>query len=230
MKLFFLIVLCMAFAMPALSHGGDCDDVFNAAGDVDIQDIHGSPGQTVQVVVTTTKTGIAGADLTLNFDPSVFAFTGTNDNILAGNVFNFPLIASNLNNASQGTLRIALVSAQNSQNSGVLVSFPLTISANHNTVNSAITLSAILNDVNSNIIAATVGNGVASVGECGRVSRQGDVNGDGKVDLTDVRAVVHGVLVGFLTGSPLSADMNSDGVVDITDIRKLLKLAMTGVG
>ena len=55
----------------------------------------------------------------------------------------------------------------------------------------------------------------------------GDVNGDGKVDLSDVKCVVNH-FVGIPNTSFLSvaADANGDGVVDIADAVAMLDIIM----
>lgn len=56
-------------------------------------------------------------------------------------------------------------------------------------------------------------------------SKPGDVNGDGKVDVNDMTALVQYLLTGDSTGINLdNADVNGDGKVDINDINSLYNL------
>jgi hypothetical protein len=206
---------------------GDFPPPANAAGDVDITDITGAPGQTVLVTVTTAKTGVAGADLTILFDPNLFQFTGTDADFKVGSIFSGALIAVQTTNKAIGRLRVAVVTPNPNIQAGTLVTFPLVISATAAAPNySSLNLDVTLNDVNSNILAATVGNAVVTIQQ-GAQATLGDANGDGRFDVSDIREAIR-LLFNAPTDptSRLKVDMNADGVVDLIDIRRLLKLLL----
>jgi hypothetical protein len=188
---------------------------------VDILDRTGIAGQTVTVTVVTTRTGIAGAGLVVRYDPRLFTYAG--GEVRAGSVFTEPILAVRSDTAL-GELRIAVVSSVNSSSAGPLVTLPLTIAANvEKEALTGLSLEAILNDANGNIIPATVGSGVYTLLPAPSVT-PGDANGDGVVNVADVREAIR-----FLLSPPPSSswkthvDMNRDGVVDLTDIRRLLQ-------
>ena len=59
-------------------------------------------------------------------------------------------------------------------------------------------------------------------------SKKGDVNGDGKVDLTDAQTVLRAALAitGLNENAQKCADANGDGKVDLTDAQLILKAAL----
>jgi hypothetical protein len=241
--------------------GGTCTPPTNAAGEIDITDVSGTAGQTVSVAITTTKTGIAGADLVIRFDPAVLTFAGARADFVTGNIFaSTPFIEVNTNNVATGEIRAAIVSTDNSTAAGTVVTFPLVIAANAGpNAFASVNLEATLNDANSDVVAATVGNGVVTIGTgCGETTGSttgtttgtttgsttgtttgsttggptpilGDVDGNGTINVTDVREAIR-VLFGLNTGTNarLAADWDSDGDVDLIDIRRLLQRVVTG--
>ena len=55
----------------------------------------------------------------------------------------------------------------------------------------------------------------------------GDVNGDGKINITDVTLLITSALNDDVTGSNLeTADMNGDGMINITDVTSVITVAM----
>ena len=56
---------------------------------------------------------------------------------------------------------------------------------------------------------------------------KGDINGNGKIDLTDVSNMVDSITDGSAVEAEIG-DLNNDGVVDLTDVSKLLDLITEG--
>ncbi len=61
---------------------------------------------------------------------------------------------------------------------------------------------------------------------------QGDINGDDKVDIADVNAVINAMLGKSLTPSPSPggegdpADVNGDGTVNIADVNAVINIML----
>ena len=55
----------------------------------------------------------------------------------------------------------------------------------------------------------------------------GDVNGDGKVNISDVTSIIHYLLAGCQTSFHIeNAEMNDDGIVNISDVTALINLLL----
>ena len=52
----------------------------------------------------------------------------------------------------------------------------------------------------------------------------GDINGDGKVDIADVNAIIN-MMLGKVEAVP-AADLNGDGNVDISDVNAIINLML----
>jgi hypothetical protein len=57
---------------------------------------------------------------------------------------------------------------------------------------------------------------------------RGDVNGDGKVNVTDVTTLVN-MILGVMPMNEARADMNSDGKVNVSDVTALINIIL-GIG
>ena len=57
---------------------------------------------------------------------------------------------------------------------------------------------------------------------------KGDINGNGKIDLTDVSNLINNITSGKETG-PEVGDLNKDGIVDLTDASQLLDMITEGI-
>ena len=55
-------------------------------------------------------------------------------------------------------------------------------------------------------------------------SQQGDVNGDGEINIADINAVIDMILAGI---APAEGDVNNDGEVNIADINSLIDIILT---
>ena len=82
-----------------------------------------------------------------------------------------------------------------------------------------------------NLYIYVPGNGIAAYTLTAGI--RGDVNGDGKVDIADVNAVINAMLgKGGLTPSPSPggegspADINGDGKVDIADVNAVINIML----
>ena len=49
----------------------------------------------------------------------------------------------------------------------------------------------------------------------------GDLNGDGRLSISDVTSLIGLILTGNVTGNPI-ADVNGDGIVNISDVTALI--------
>jgi hypothetical protein len=212
-----------------------CTDVANASGDIDVTDITGQAGQAVTVEITTTKTGVAGADLTLKFDPAVLQFTGVDADIKAGSAFTgSSFVAANTNNKATGEIHLAIVASAGTTAGGVLATIPLTIVANAATTKSSLNLDATLNNEASDVITATVGNGVLQVGDCaggttgtttGATTTGETTTGSTTTGATTTGATTTGeTTTGTTTGTTVPNDVNGDGKTDVNDVRQAIKV------
>ena len=52
----------------------------------------------------------------------------------------------------------------------------------------------------------------------------GDIDGDGKVDVSDVNAVINMILK--VTETDLAADLNGDNKVDVSDVNELINMIL----
>jgi hypothetical protein len=251
--------------------GGTCTPPTNASGDVDVTDVSGTAGQAVNVMVTTTKTGVAGVDLTVKFDPTLLTFTGTTADIKAGISANFTgsLVEANINDIANGNIKIAIVGSSGNTVAGDIIKVPFVIAANAGPdAFATVNLDATLNDVDSNLIAATVGNGIVTIGAgCGATTgsttgsttgattgettgsttgattggttsgttsgpgprAKGDVNGDGVVNVSDVREAIRVLFdLNLDPAAREAANIDNNGAIDLIDIRRLLQQVVAG--
>jgi len=56
-------------------------------------------------------------------------------------------------------------------------------------------------------------------------ARQGDVNGDGLVDVADVALLIN-VILGTRSGDGLATDVNGDSLVDVSDVAMLINIVL----
>ena len=59
--------------------------------------------------------------------------------------------------------------------------------------------------------------------------QRGDINGDGKVNITDVTALINFLLSGGVEPSNGVADVNADGTINISDVTALINHLLSGV-
>ena len=64
------------------------------------------------------------------------------------------------------------------------------------------------------------GNGMAAY-QLSKNVKFGDVNGDGKVDVSDVTALIN-MILGTTPADLEVADINADGILDVTDVTALI--------
>jgi predicted lipoprotein with Yx(FWY)xxD motif len=53
----------------------------------------------------------------------------------------------------------------------------------------------------------------------------GDVNGDGKVNVSDVTALIN-MILGIVSTDKSAADVNGDGVVNVSDVTALINIIL----
>jgi len=183
----------------------------------------------VTITVSNDLLNIAGAKLTVGYDPAVLSFTATDANaaVTVGDVIASPL--KSVNASTPGTVIIGLVSTTNSTKGGTIASFPLTVNAGIAPTRTSITLAAELNDSNANTVSGTVGNGVATIGNCaGGTTTAGTTTATTTTGTTTTGTTTATTTTGTTTatttagtttgGVANSGDTNGDGKVDVDDV------------
>jgi hypothetical protein len=238
----------------ATTGGTACPDVKDVTGQISIGDITGNAGQTITIPINVDPSlvGFASSQFVINYDPKVFTFKSSDPMDDSADFKQGPAVAGMAGflavngHATPGQINVALANTKNSTAGGLYLSFPLTILANApSPTKSEITLTGVtVVDKNSANVAATVGNGVVTVGSCAAATatttttttttgttglgvNSGDVNGSGKVDIDDVKAAIN-ILFGIDTNATDigAADIDKSGTVDLIDIREILQLAV----
>ena len=194
---------------------------------VTVSSVQGYDGQTLPVEITTSPEliGYSGVKLTVAF-PSQVALVMLSrrddppeidqpDALLYQ-----PLVAAV---SSPGEVVIGLVSTRSAQTSGRLARFPLTIRPDALAGIFPLHLSADLEDNFGSLNVQTIDGQLNVLG-----LRPGDLDGDGQVDLGDVRIALRSLLGGpaLTPNQSTAADRNGDGKVDLADIRLLLREAL----
>jgi hypothetical protein len=179
----------------------------------------GTPGQTVQVPINLTATGTAAAatfQMDLSFDQTKLTFTAAS----AG----AQMIAANKNISStllaNGNVRLVATGINQTAIANGLAAYA-TFTLNAQFLLGSTTVTPLnctsASGLGSALSTACTGATVTAF-TC-------DINGDGKVDVTDVQLLVNEVL----GVTPPVNDLNHDGVVNVLDLQKLL-MAVQGQG
>lgn len=172
--------------------------------------------ETIKINITALNvTDLANFDITIEYDPSVVIVTNVENNPVFGESIN------NLNYASEGWVRIASFNLGKGKSGNVLIS-TLTLKAlgeKGEISHLNLTVHTFVNSAEEDI-PVTVQNGTFTIG----LSRNGDINGDDKLDLKDAIYLAKHV-VGLPGYSKLYADgdINNDGKTDLKDAIYLAK-------
>jgi hypothetical protein len=177
-------------------------------------------GETVVVPINVKDAlGLAGGQFTLTFDPKVALPTKVELGALLAAGFN---LQANLNNAEEGSVRIAFAGSNGVNGEGVLlnVTFQAVGAAGSSTQVNITDLK--LNDEESADLTATA--------EAGQIDVEssviyGDASGDGEVTAGDATQVLKHV-VGLTTlneNQKLAGDVNGDGKISAADATLILR-------
>jgi hypothetical protein len=170
-------------------------------------------------------TGVASWGLTFTLPAG---FTVAND----GKFTNGPLTANQLtvpNATVPGQYKVGVIGTADANGPGQIGCFDIVAGTGAQTGAIGITVEAS----NANGDAVTVAGTGATVTVNGGTTppppTKGDVDGNGKVDVTDVHAAIS-VLFGVDTDAAhkTAADFNGDGTVDLRDVRLLLQAVVAG--
>ena len=184
---------------------------------ISVEDFEVESGGNVNVAIKIENgVNVGSLDLTLFFDPSVVRVS----NISGGD---FDFISSNLENTTAGSIRIAAFQGPSAGlNDNVVVA-----NVTFMVVGSVGSSTPLTLDVTTLKDASPACNPIPYTIENGKftVFLNGDVNGDGVVDIADCMYLAKHILgvTGFEHIIEDAAEVNGDGVVDIADCMYLAK-------
>lgn len=175
------------------------------------------PGRTVNLLVNINDKvqNVASAQVTVNFDTlgTVDASKVTYGVLPSGSVLTV--------NTAPGEVSVGVAATTGANGPGTLFTIPLTIGSGVQPGTYPVTITAAtLTDDKGQAIPAVVTSGSVTVVAAPLL---GDVNGDGKVDMADVQAVI---LLYFTGTYDIRADINGDGKVSVGDIRAVLRISL----
>lgn len=201
-----------------------------APGALILKDAKGKPGSVVvvQVVADDKVRSISGAVLDLDFRTSTpasappISVTKPED-VKAGSMFPNAIVAANLK--TPGKALIGIAGAAPANGPGVVAEIPFLIPANaaKNTAY-AIKMSATVAMDGTDVPIEAVGGTI--IVEQPRL--RGDVNGDGKISVTDATMALSAAL-GLIKLDPeqfAAADLNGDGKISISEVTRILRAAL----
>lgn len=192
----------------------DNDDAVISIGD--------GMGTTTLPIMITDAENVGAVDVTLKYDPTVVTVTGVADGAM-------DCTYTNLEHVDDGWIRVGAVQGDNPGLSGEFTLLNINFSAVSGGATCPLELTVTtFKDATPNCtsVTYTVVNGVYVS------SQNGDVNGDGEVDIADAMYIAKHVIgiEGYEIIDEWAADVNGDGSVDMSDSMYLTKhvLGMTG--
>lgn len=191
-------------------------------GQITASDVTAKLGDTVDVdIAFANNPGIMGATLTVTYDDKALTLVSVKDGGILGTQSHKPELRSPYtlawsddtaltNNTANGVAATLTFKVSNSAVAGK--SYPIMVSYDYNNYD--------IYDVDLNSVNFTIVNGSVNVSSDAPIDFiRGDVNDDGKVDITDATLVQlnSAELMTLNDKQQLAADANCDGKVDVTD-------------
>ncbi len=193
-------------------NGGD-DNFDENSPTVTVSSLKATSGREVEISISIENNpGIAGYEITLNFDNTVL----TPVSVANGDVFNGEL-TSNIHNG-EDLSKFTFVTATyakttNTEKNGTLVTFKFKVKDDAPIGKTALTLDCKVTNQSLDDVSLNKVNGVIEVIDC----IYGDINGDAEVDIKDAVLLAQRLAKWEVTIDEVAADVNVDGVIDIKD-------------